>query len=95
MSLNILLALAGYFVFSAAVGAMSQPTEQQKGSFYGWAFRFLNILAANATRLVASRFPGLPADEPAPGVQLVATHERDTIIAATQPAGPEEAVPGH
>jgi hypothetical protein len=87
MSMNVILAVIAYFVFSAAVGAMSQPTEAQKGKFYGWFFRFVNILAANATRIVAARFPGAiapDATESTGGAVAVATHtERDTI-AVTQ-----------
>lgn len=52
----IIITAAGYFVFSAAVGAMYPPSEQQKSGFYGWLYRFLQRLAANADRLVEARF---------------------------------------
>jgi hypothetical protein len=38
LSMHIILALACYFVFSAGVGAMSQPTDAQQRSFLWLAF---------------------------------------------------------
>lgn len=58
-AMPVIFALVGYFVFSAAVGAMNPPTEQQKASFYGWFYRFAQRLAANADRLVEARFGGI------------------------------------
>ena len=63
----VILTLVGYFVFSAAVGAMLPPTAEQHARFYGWLYRFLQRLAANADRLAEARFgkalvpPLLPA----------------------------------
>jgi hypothetical protein len=54
--IHVILTLVGYFIFSAAVGAMIEPTEEQKRGFYGWLFRFAQILAANADRLAAAKF---------------------------------------
>ena len=51
--------LAVYFVFSAAVGAMLPPTPEQNVRFYGWLYRFLQRLAANADRLAEARFGNL------------------------------------
>jgi hypothetical protein len=47
-----------YWVFSAAVGALEKPTDKS-GSFYRWAFQFLNTLAGNLSRAFASKIPGV------------------------------------
>jgi len=51
-------AVAVYWTFSAAVGALEAPTEKS-GAFYRWLFRFLNTLAANISRAFSSKIPGL------------------------------------
>ncbi len=79
--MHVVLTLAAYFIFSAAVGAMSQPTEAQKTRFYGWLYRFLQRLAANADRLAEARFGGIAAAGAEHGQEIVATHERDTVVA--------------
>ncbi len=56
LALPVILTLSAYFVFSAAAGAMQPPTEAQKGAFYGWFYRFIQRLAANADRLAEARF---------------------------------------
>lgn len=61
---SVIAAVAGYFIFSAAVGAMSHPTAAQENGFYGWLYRFLQRLAANADRLAVvaeARNPALSA----------------------------------
>ena len=55
-TLVVIVTLAVYFVFSAAVGAMLPPTPEQHARFYGWLYRFLQRLAANADRLAEARF---------------------------------------
>ena len=56
--------LGAYYVFSSAVGSMPMPdTSSSKG--YNWLFGFLNTLAANVTRALASRLPK-DATPPAP-----------------------------
>ncbi len=56
---TFILTAVAYFVFSAAAGAMAEPTEQQKRSFYGWFYRFIQRLAANADRVAEARFGNL------------------------------------
>ena len=51
-------AVATYWIFAAAVGALEAPNESS-GPFYRWAFKFLNTLAANITRAFSSKIPGL------------------------------------
>ena len=53
---KILLALLGYYVVNAAVGAMPKPRPEQANGFYGWLFGFLQTLCANADRLAELRF---------------------------------------
>ena len=53
--------LVGYFLFAAAVDAMARPSVDQDRRFYGWLYRFLNVLAANASRVAKARF-GTVAD---------------------------------
>ena len=50
--------VAVYWIFSAGVGALEAPTEKS-GSFYRWAFKFLNTMAANVARAFSSKIPGL------------------------------------
>ena len=53
---QVLYTVAGYYVFSAAVGAM--PTPATNGNmFYRWLFGFLQAVGANLTRVVASKYP--------------------------------------
>jgi hypothetical protein len=81
-TMPIILTLAGYFTFSAAVDAMLPPAPGQERTFYGFLYRFLNRLAANATKLAEARFGGLAGNQPAGangGGIATATHERDTI----------------
>ena len=56
--------LVGYWLFSAAVGAM--PTPQQGSSMgYQFLFRFAHILSGNVNRAaVALKVPGAEADKP-------------------------------
>ena len=61
MSLHVIYALAGYYLFSAAVGAMNEPEPDQKDKFYGWLYRFLQTLAANATQLARARLGVSPS----------------------------------
>lgn len=51
--------ISGYWVFSNAVGAMPLP-QVNSNPWYAWAFKFLNGLAANLSRAVAGKIPGLP-----------------------------------
>jgi hypothetical protein len=53
---QVLYTLAGYYIFSAAVGAM--PTPMPNGNaFYSWMFHFLQTLGANLARVVANKYP--------------------------------------
>lgn len=56
MHYQIIIAIAVYFISAAAVGAMSPPTKEQESGFYGWLYRFLQILAANGARLAEAKF---------------------------------------
>jgi hypothetical protein len=83
MTMSVILTLAGYFTFSAAVGAMSAPSDAQKTRFYGWLYRFLQRLAANADRLAEARFGNiLPNGEPEQQL-AVATLEHDSVSVVT------------
>jgi hypothetical protein len=62
-AMPVILSLAGYFVFAAAVGAMSPPSDAQKTRFYGWLYRFLQRLAANADKLVEAKYGNLLSAE--------------------------------
>ena len=59
LTMQVVLTLVGFFVFSAGVGAMSPPSDAQKTRFYGWLYRFLQRLAANADRLAEAKFGSL------------------------------------
>ena len=55
--------LVGYWLFSAAVGAMPTPT-QNSSPFYIWIFRFGHGLSGNLSRAaVALKIPGAEADK--------------------------------
>ena len=84
MTHTVLLTLAGYFVFAAAAGAMAPPLPAQERGFYGWTFRFTQILAANFSRLVQARFPALAAPAPEPGADtLTATRTKVESVQIT------------
>lgn len=56
--------LGGYWVFSAAIGAMPTPATSSN-PFYVWAFRFGHGLAGNLNRAaVALKVPGAEPDKP-------------------------------
>lgn len=50
-----------YYVLNAAAGAMLPPEPGKERTFYGWAFRFLQQLAANAHRLLESKVEKISA----------------------------------
>ena len=68
---EIIVTLAAYYIFSSAADAMLPPLQGQERTFYGWCFRFIQNLAANASRAMAAKYP-----------QLVDTHltETDTVV---------------
>jgi hypothetical protein len=81
--MSVILTLAGYFVFAAAVGAMAAPSDAQKSGFYGWLYRFLQRLAANADRLAEARFGNLiPSGDGGESI-AVATREHDSVSVVT------------
>ena len=47
-----------YWVFSNAVGSMPKPVANSSPG-YTWLFMFLNGLAANLSRAVAGKIPGV------------------------------------
>ena len=65
VSPSVIFTLVGYFIFSAAVGAMLPPTHEQERGAYGYVYRLLQRLAANADRLAQTRFG--PSLVPPPG----------------------------
>ncbi len=86
IAMPVILALAGYFVFSAAVGAMAAPNDVQKCGFYGWFYRFAQRLAANADKLVEARFGGIVGNvgEGSAGITVAsATTESSSITVAS------------
>ena len=79
----VILTAVGYFLFSAAVGAMYPPTDEQKPRLYGWFYRFLQRLAANADRLVEAKF-GHSGDTSESSVSLATTVTRESTIAVSK-----------
>ena len=53
-------AVAGYWIFSAAIGSMPEPASNN-GAGYLWIYRFLHTLAGNIATAFGSRIPGLKA----------------------------------
>jgi hypothetical protein len=86
-SMQVILAVAGYFVFAAAVGAMAAPTDAQKTRFYGWLYRFLQRLAANADRMAEARFGNLIPPGDGDESVAVATRERESVAVLTSSSG--------
>lgn len=59
-------AIAGYWLFSAAVGAMPTPIQGGSG-WYQFLFRFGHALAGNVSRAaVALKVPGAQDQPPTP-----------------------------
>jgi hypothetical protein len=54
------IAVASYWVFSAAVGSMPEP-DSNSAPGYSWVFRFLHTLAGNITTAFGKQFPGIKA----------------------------------
>jgi hypothetical protein len=87
LPMSVMLTGVAYFVFSAAVGAMAAPSDAQKAGFYGWLYRFLQRLAANADRLAEARFGAfVPAGASDESI-AVATHEHDSVSVVTSNSG--------
>ena len=92
MSIHVIEALVGYFLFSAAAGALEEPSKEQRGRFYGWFYRFAQRLAANADRVAAARFGPLAAtatendSEVAVATSSTSVATERTVVVA-QPAG--------
>ena len=59
-----LFAVGGYYLFSAAVGALPMP-DATSHKFYRWLFQFSNTLSANIARAWASKLPA--QDQPKVG----------------------------
>src|SRR5262245_31485022 len=53
-------AVAAYWVFSAAVGALPAPVAGSK-FVYRWMYRFLHTLAGNVAIVLGGRIPGAKA----------------------------------
>jgi len=51
----VIISLSCYYLFSAMVGAMLPPLPGQERTTYGFWFRALNQIAANAHRLVENQ----------------------------------------
>ena len=73
--------LAGYFLFSAAVGAMLPPAPGKERGAYGWLYRFLQRVAANADRIAEARLHGL---SDLPGVAGSSGADAGTVIAGSR-----------
>jgi hypothetical protein len=52
-------AVAAYWIFSAAVGAMPEPGDGREG--YVWVYRFFHTVAGNLTTAFGGKIPGLKA----------------------------------
>ena len=57
---HAVMLLGGYFLFSAIVGGMPEPTPTS-GMGYLWAYRSLHLLAGNITTAISTKFPNLPS----------------------------------
>ena len=53
-----IFALGGYFLFSAIVGGMPDPTTTSSTG-YQWLFKTLHLLAGNITAAFQSKYPNL------------------------------------
>jgi len=60
----VIVAMALYWIFSAAVSAMPMPTNGSM--FYKWVFAFLHTLAGSVTRAIASKYPNFFTDSSVP-----------------------------
>lgn len=82
MHYQIIIAVAAYFISAAAVGAMSAPTKEQESGFYGWLYRFLQILAANGARLAEAKFGAIADVEGAHASTVTSTTVERRVDAA-------------
>jgi hypothetical protein len=80
MTTQIIVTLVGYFVFSAAAGAMAAPTEAQTARFYGWFYRFIQRLAANADRVAEARFGNIAGPATSFGGASLSATRSETVI---------------
>jgi hypothetical protein len=51
--------IAGYYIFSAAVGAMPEPKDTSSDA-YVWLYGFLHIISGNIAKAVNAKYPQLP-----------------------------------
>lgn len=82
------IAIGGYFTFSAAIGAMYPPDDSQKRTFYGWLYRFLQAMAANADKVMAARYGGALGGhlfDPPTGGALIQNESSTVVIPPAQP----------
>ena len=56
MDPHVMLYVGGYWVFSAVVGGMVEPTQHDSRA-YKWVYNSLHILAGNMAKAVAAKYP--------------------------------------
>lgn len=59
ISHHIVAILIAYWTLSAAIGALPAPTKDSS-PFYGWFFRFANIISANLLRAYSTAIERSP-----------------------------------
>jgi len=90
--------LAAYYVFCAIASALPVPTADQYRTFYGFFFRFIQILGTNFHRLAESQavktalpgFEGALTAVAAQSVGVVAAQVADAVKLPESPAGGSE-----
>jgi hypothetical protein len=90
IAMPVMLTVGAYFIFAAAVGAMWPPSDAQKAGWYGWFYRFLQRLAANADRVAKAEFGNLLGGAVANGsadAAVVATRSESSSITVASSGG--------
>lgn len=74
MNEHAMLIVLGYWLFSAIVSGMPEPTAAS-GISYRWLFQSLHVLAGNVSTAISYRFPQLSVPEGA-----TAIHKETTVV---------------
>ncbi len=86
--LVVLVVVSCYFLFSAAAGAMLPPVAGKERGLYGWFYRFVQRLAANADRFYEAQYKrllyqsGLAGGTPVVGAGVGSDAGSATVVAA-------------
>lgn len=71
-------AIAAYWVFSAIIGGMPEPTPDSSAG-YIWLHSSLHILSGNLATAMQTRFPSIPINVP-PGSTVQQTTTQKTNV---------------